>query len=87
MEKGLGAPHHLIPPGAKTYQINVESFHRWVEEELYAAEPFGSEKDELAHWARVDPGGTMCLHVPIVFASSFSELDRIPLICYISVVF
>jgi len=63
-----------------------------VEEELYAAEPFGSEKeflkkaafyqalvfipvildnllvqykDELAQWARVGPGGTMYLHVPI----------------------
>ncbi|GAB4367421.1 MAG: hypothetical protein Kow009_04300 [Spirochaetales bacterium] len=42
--KCLGAKHHLIPPGANTFQSDVESFHRWVEEELYAAEPFGSKQ-------------------------------------------
>jgi len=47
VEKCLGATHHLIPPGAKTYQSDVESFHRLVEEYLYAAEPFGSEKESL----------------------------------------
>ncbi|WP_156789683.1 hypothetical protein [Gracilinema caldarium] len=43
VERCCLARHHLIPPGAKTYQSDVESFHRWVEEELYAAESFGSK--------------------------------------------
>lgn len=47
VENCLGATHHLIPPGAKTYQSDVESFHRWVEEELYASESFHSEKEFL----------------------------------------
>lgn len=47
VQKCLGATHHLIPPGAKTYQSDVETSHRWVEEELYAAETFASEKEFL----------------------------------------
>jgi len=39
--------HEAGSPGAKTFQSDVESFHRWVEEELYAAESFGSKKTEF----------------------------------------
>lgn len=41
------ARHHLIPPGAKTWQSDVESSHRLIEEELYAAVPFTSREDFL----------------------------------------
>ena len=37
----------MIPPGAKSFQSDVESSPRWVEEELYAAETFASEQDFL----------------------------------------
>jgi len=47
VERCCQARHHLIPPGAKTFQSDVESFHRWVEEELYAAESFGSKHEFL----------------------------------------
>lgn len=47
VEKCLRAKHHLIPPGAKTFQSDVESFHRWVEEELYVAESFASLQEFL----------------------------------------
>jgi hypothetical protein len=52
VERCWGASHHRIPPGAKTYQSNVESFHRWIEEELYAAETFASEYEFLHKAAR-----------------------------------
>jgi len=42
VERCWKAHHHRIPPGAKTYQSDVESSHRWIEEELYAAETFAS---------------------------------------------
>jgi len=29
VERCLGAVHHLIPPGAKTFQSDVESSHRF----------------------------------------------------------
>ncbi len=55
VERCWGAHHHRIPPGAKTYQSDVESSHRWIEEELYAAETFASEQDFLekaAHYQK-----------------------------------
>ena len=47
VRKCRGAIHHLVPPGAKTYQIDVETCHRWLEEELYVVESFASEKEFL----------------------------------------
>ena len=32
----LGSKHNLIPPGAKTWQSDVETSHRLIEDELYA---------------------------------------------------
>lgn len=37
------AEHRLIPPGAKTWQSDVETFHRLVEDELYASTCFDSK--------------------------------------------
>ena len=42
IEKAARAEHRLIPPGAKTWQSDVESSHRLIEDELYAAESFSS---------------------------------------------
>ncbi len=39
--------HLRIPPGAKTYNSDVESFHRRVEEEFYRIETISSQKDFL----------------------------------------
>jgi transposase len=40
--------HLRIPPGAKTYNSDVEAFHRRVEEEFYRIEPISSQKDLLS---------------------------------------
>jgi transposase len=37
--------HRLIPPGAKTWQSDVESSHRLIEDELYAHQVFNSAAD------------------------------------------
>lgn len=47
VERAARATHHLIPPGAKTWQSDVESSHRLIEEEFYAAVPFSSCEDFL----------------------------------------
>jgi transposase len=41
VEKDWGG-HFPIPPGAKTYNSDVEAFHRRVEEEFYRIEPISS---------------------------------------------
>lgn len=38
----LFAEHKTIPPGAKTYQSDVESFHRLIEDEFYKIESVNS---------------------------------------------
>ncbi len=35
-----GAVHHTIPPGAHTFQADVETVHRLIEDELYEVEDF-----------------------------------------------
>lgn len=39
------AKHRLIPPGAKTWQSDVETSHRLIEDELYAYATFSSKRD------------------------------------------
>jgi len=41
----LHARHVLIPPGAKTWQSDVETSHRLIEDEFYAREEFASYFD------------------------------------------
>lgn len=43
----LGARHRSIPPGAKTWQSDVESSHRLIEDEFYACEYFYARSDFL----------------------------------------
>jgi len=43
----LLARHILIPPGAKTWQSDVETSHRLIEDEFYAREEFTSYFDFL----------------------------------------
>lgn len=39
------AKHYLIPPGAKTWQSDVETSHRLIEDEFYSYRIFNDEKD------------------------------------------
>lgn len=41
----MQAEHRLIPPGAKTWQSDVETSHRLIEDELYACERFTTKRD------------------------------------------
>jgi transposase len=41
----MGAKHVCIPPGAKTWQSDVETSHRLIEDELYACETFTSKNN------------------------------------------
>ncbi len=43
--ESLFAGHRAIPPGAYTYQSDVESFHRRIEEEFYRTERINSPID------------------------------------------
>ena len=65
----LFAEHKTIPPGAKTYQSDVESFHRLIEDEFYRIESVSSKADFIRkaatyivwfNWARRNyyKGGT-----------------------------
>jgi len=40
-----GLVHHTIPPGAHTYQADVETVHRLIEDEFYEVESFNSKKN------------------------------------------
>lgn len=40
-----GLNHHTIPPGAHTYQADVETAHRLIEDEFYEVERFTSRKN------------------------------------------
>ena len=40
-----GLVHHTIPPGAHTYQADVETVHRLIEDEFYEVEFFNSKKN------------------------------------------
>ena len=42
-----GQRHHTIPPGAKTYQSDVETVHRLIEDEFFQIESFYSRQDFL----------------------------------------
>ncbi len=42
-----GLTHHTIPPGAHTYQADVETAHRLIEDEFYEVEAFGGLADFL----------------------------------------
>ncbi len=48
----LHAHHVLIPPGAKTWQSDVETSHRLIEDEFYAREEFTSYFDFLCKAAQ-----------------------------------
>jgi transposase len=47
IESVPGQKHYTIPPGAKTYQSDVETVHRLIEDEFYQIEAFYSRKDFL----------------------------------------
>ena len=47
IEQLFDSAHKTIPPGAKTYQSDVETSHRLIEDEFYACEYFYSRKDFL----------------------------------------
>ena len=47
IELSYAATHKTIPPGAKTYQSDVESSHRLIEDEFYACRYFSSAQDFL----------------------------------------
>ncbi len=42
-----GQRHHTIPPGAYTYQSDVETVHALIEDELYIPETFSSRREFL----------------------------------------
>ena len=42
-----GAEHHTIPPGAHTFQADVETVHRLIEDEFYEVEAFCGLEDFL----------------------------------------
>ena len=44
----FGSQHERIPPGAHTYQSDVETVHRLIEDEFYDLEHFHSRADFLA---------------------------------------
>ena len=44
----FGSQHDRIPPGAHTYQSDVETVHRLIEDEFYDLETFRSRRDFLA---------------------------------------
>jgi len=44
----FGSQHERIPPGAHTYQSDVETVHRLIEDEFYDLETFRSRRDFLA---------------------------------------
>jgi transposase len=45
IEKRTGLTHHTIPPGAHTYQADVETVHRIMEDEFFEIEPFSSRRN------------------------------------------
>jgi hypothetical protein len=47
IESVPGQKHHTIPPGATTYQSDVETVHRLIEDEFYQIEAFYSRQDFL----------------------------------------
>jgi transposase len=48
VEATEGLTHHLIPSGAHTWQADVETVHRLIEDEFYEVESFHSRADFLA---------------------------------------
>jgi transposase len=44
----FGSEHQRIPPGAHTYQSDVETVHRLIEDEFYDLETFRSRREFLA---------------------------------------
>ena len=44
----FGSQHQRIPPGAHTYQSDVETVHRLIEDEFFEIESFSSRSDFLA---------------------------------------
>jgi transposase len=47
VESVPGLQHHTIPPRAHTYQADVETAHRLIEDEFYEVETFSSRQDFL----------------------------------------
>lgn len=47
IELSFGCSHKTIPVGAKTYQSDVESSHRLIEDEFYACRYFSGAQDFL----------------------------------------
>ncbi len=45
--QSTGAIHHTIPPGAHTFQADVETVHRLIEDEFYEIEAFCGLEDFL----------------------------------------
>jgi transposase len=48
VEAVKGLSHHTIPPGAHTWQSDVETVHRLIEDEFYEVETFSGRQDFLA---------------------------------------
>lgn len=48
IEERFHARHNTIPPGAHTFQSDVESFHNLIEREFFSIERFSSRADFLA---------------------------------------
>jgi len=48
VQSAEGLIHHTIPPGAYTYQADVETVHRIIEDEFYEIEPFSSINNFIA---------------------------------------
>ncbi len=46
--EAVGMVHHTIPPGAHTYQADVETVHRIIEDEFYEVEKFTGRIDFLS---------------------------------------
>lgn len=53
--RALASGHHYIPPRAHTWQSDVETVHRLVEEEFFDREKFGSKRE---FWGKVTTYGT-----------------------------
>ena len=62
-----GLTHQTIPPAAHTWQADVETAHRLIEDELYEVEQFTSRKDFIAST------GTYALWFNVARKNSYKE--------------
>jgi len=66
-----GLVHSTIPPGAHTWQADVETVHRLIEDELYEVEQFSGRQDFIAST------GTYALWFNVARKNSYKE-DQTP---------